>query len=127
MIINVCFGTKDLARGAKFYDAIAGELGLVRYMNTDKAIGWRNPAVGIGLAITLPFDGKPATVGNGVMATIAAKDRDQVDKVYALALANGGSDEGPPGVRANGFYAAYFRDPDGNKLNAVVMPPQNGS
>jgi catechol 2,3-dioxygenase-like lactoylglutathione lyase family enzyme len=121
MIVNVCFGTTDLARGAKFYGAIAAELGLERYMDTGKAIGWRNPAVGIGLAITLPFNGEPATVGNGVMATIAAANRDQVDKVYALALANGGRDEGPPGVRANGFYAAYFRDPDGNKLNAVAM------
>ena len=121
MIVNVCFGTTDLARGAKFYDAIAAELGLERYMDTGRAIGWRNPAVGIGLAITLPFDGKPASVGNGVMATIGAKDRDQVDRVYAVALANGGSDEGAPGVRANGFYAAYFRDPDGNKLNAFAM------
>ena len=55
------------------------------------------------------------------MATIGAASREQVDKVYALALASGGSDEGPPGVRANGFYAAYFRDPDGNKLNAVAL------
>jgi catechol 2,3-dioxygenase-like lactoylglutathione lyase family enzyme len=121
MIVNVCFGTRDLARGAKFYDAIAAELGLERYMDTGKAIGWRNPAVGIGLAITLPFNGEPASVGNGTMATIGAASRDQVDRIHALALANGGSDEGAPGVRANGFYAAYFRDPDGNKLNAFAM------
>jgi predicted lactoylglutathione lyase len=55
------------------------------------------------------------------MATIGAASRDQVDRIHALALANGGSDEGAPGVRANGFYAAYFRDPDGNKLNAFAM------
>lgn len=122
MIVNICFGTRDLAAGAKFYDAIAAEIGLIRYMETGKAIGWRNPAMGIGLAITTPFDGNPATVGNGVMATIGVKDADQVDRVYALAIANGGSDEGPPGLRANGFYAAYFRDPDGNKLNVVAMP-----
>lgn len=121
MIINVCFGTKDLARGAAFYDTIAAELGLVRYMETEKAIGWRNPALGIGLAITLPFDGNAATVGNGVMASIGVKDSAQVDKVHALALANGGTDEGVPGLRPNGFYAAYFRDPDGNKLNAVAL------
>jgi predicted lactoylglutathione lyase len=121
MIINLSLGTKDLAKGAKFYDAIAAEMGLQRYLETEKAIGWRNPTIGIGLAITLPFDGNPATVGNGTMATIAVKDRAQVDKIYALALANGGSDEGPPGQRANGFYAAYFRDPDGNKLNAIAM------
>lgn len=121
MIINLCFGTKDLAKGAAFYDAIAAELGLVRYMETEKAIGWRNPAMGIGLAITLPFDGKPATVGNGTMASIGAANAAQVDKIHALALAHGGSDEGAPGLRPNGFYAAYFRDPDGNKLNAVAL------
>ena len=121
MIINISYGTKDLVKGAAFYDVIATEIGLVRYLQTEKAVGWRNPAMGIGLAITLPFDGNPATVGNGVMASIGAKDSDQVDKIYALALANGGSDEGPPGLRANGYYAAYFRDPDGNKLNAVAL------
>jgi catechol 2,3-dioxygenase-like lactoylglutathione lyase family enzyme len=121
MIVNICIGTRDLVRGAKFYDAVAAELGLVRYIQTDTAIGWRNPGVGIGLAITLPFDGNAATVGNGTMATIGSKDRDQVDRVYALALANGGSDEGPPGPRPNGSYAAYFRDPDGNKLNTYAM------
>jgi catechol 2,3-dioxygenase-like lactoylglutathione lyase family enzyme len=103
MIINVCMGTNDLARGAAFYDALAAELGLVRYMETDKAIGWLNPAAGIGLAITMPFDGQPANVGNGTMASIAA------------------TSEGAPGVRGNGYYCAYFRDPDGNKLNCVAM------
>ena len=121
MIVNVCFGTRDLVRGTKFYDALAAELGLVRYLETEKAIGWRHPSIGIGLAITLPFDGNAATVGNGTMASIGATDRDQVDKIYALALANGGSDEGPPGVRPAGFYAAYFRDPDGNKLNTFAL------
>ena len=122
MIVHMCVGTKDLARGAKFYDALAAELGASRMMETEKAIGWRNPETGIGIAITLPFDGKAATVGNGVMATIGAKDREQVDRLHAIALANGGSDEGPPGIRDNGFYAAYFRDPDGNKLNTFAMP-----
>jgi catechol 2,3-dioxygenase-like lactoylglutathione lyase family enzyme len=121
MIINICFGTNDLVRGTKFYDAIAAELGLTRYMETEQAIGWRHPDMGIGFAITRPFDGEAATVGNGVMATIGAKDRDQVNRVHALALASGGSDEGAPGVRANGFYVAYFRDPDGNKINICAM------
>jgi predicted lactoylglutathione lyase len=121
MIINLCFGTRDLAKGAAFYDAIAAEIGLTRYMETEKAIGWRNPAMGIGLAITLPFDGNQATVGNGTMASIGARDATQVDKIHSIALANGGSDEGAPGLRPNGFYAAYFRDPDGNKLNAVAL------
>ena len=72
--------------------------------------------------LTAPFDGNPATVGNGVMVALEARDRDQVDRIHALALANGGSDEGVPGPRGDqGFYAGYFRDPDGNKLNAFVM------
>ena len=68
-----------------------------------------------------PFDGSPASVGNGVMVALAAKDKDQVHRLYDLALANGGVDEGAPGPRGEGFYAGYFRDPDGNKLNAFVM------
>ena len=73
------------------------------------------------MAATLPFDGQPATVGNGVMVALEARDRAQVDRLHAIALAHGGSDEGAPGARGEGFYAGYFRDPDGNKLNAFVM------
>ena len=121
MIINVCFGTRDLERAGRFYDALAAELGCGRTNETEKAIFWANPGVGIGFAITLPYDGNPATFGNGVMATIGDKDRDQVDRLHAAAMANGGSDEGPPGERPNGFYCAYWRDPDGNKMNAVAL------
>lgn len=121
MIVNVCMGTNDLARGRRFYEAIAAELGLVVYLQTDKAVGWHKPGLGIGLAITLPFDGNAATVGNGTMATIASADHAQVDRLHAIALANGGSDEGAPGLRPHGAYAAYFRDPDGNKLNTYAM------
>src|SRR6476660_113274 len=64
---------------------------------------------------------KPMTVGNGVMAALRAKDKAQVDRVYKLVLSLGGKCEGPPGQRSEKFYAAYFRDPDGNKLNAYVM------
>ena len=75
-----------------------------------------------GIAATKPFDGQPATVGNGTMVALQAKDRAQVDRIYEIALANGGSDEGAPGPRGeDGFYAGYFRDPDGNKLNAFTM------
>ena len=74
------------------------------------------------MAATLPFDGQPATIGNGSMVALQAKDADQVRRLYEIALANGGVDEGAPGPRGDdGFYAAYFRDPDGNKLNAFTM------
>jgi len=120
MIGYVTLGTNDLARAARFYDAIAAELGTGRMMENDRFIGWGTPGGGAGIGLTLPFDGKPASVGNGVMVALEAKDRDQVARLYQLALSHGGSDEGAPGPRS-GFYAAYFRDPDGNKLNAFLM------
>ncbi len=121
MVGYITFGTKDLARGAKFYDAIAKELGVGRMMETERFIAWGKPGGGAGLGLTLPFDGKAASVGNGVMAGLEAKDKAHVDRIYKLALSLGGTDEGPPGPRGEGFYAGYFRDPDGNKLNAFVM------
>jgi predicted lactoylglutathione lyase len=122
MIGYVTLGTADLPRAAKFYDAIAAELGTGRMMEFDTFIAWGTPDGPAGIAATLPFDGRPATVGNGTMVALQAKDRNQVHKLYEIALAHGGSDEGAPGPRGeDGFYAAYFRDPDGNKLNAFTM------
>jgi len=121
MLGYVTLGTNDLARAAKFYDAIAAELGVGRMMENEQFIAWGLPGGGAGIGLTKPFDGKPATVGNGVMAAFAAKDRAQVDRLYSLAMSLGARDEGAPGDRGGGFYAAYFRDPDGNKLNAFVM------
>ena len=121
MIGYVTVGTNDIARAAKFYDAIAAELDTARMMDFDGFIAWGKPGGAAGIAATKPFDGGTATVGNGVMVAFEAKDRDQVQRLYDIALANGGTDEGPPGPRGDGFYAAYFRDPDGNKLNAFLM------
>ena len=121
MIGYMTFGTNDLARAATFYDAIAAELGTGRMMENENFIAWGNPGGAAGIGLTKPHDGKPATVGNGVMAALAAKDRAQVDRLHQLALTLGAVDEGAPGDRGGGFYAAYFRDPDGNKLNVFVM------
>ena len=121
MIGYVTLGTKDLAKAAEFYDAIAGELDTPRMMEFDGFIAWGKPGGGAGIGLTRPFDGNVATVGNGVMVALEAKDKEQVHRLYDLALANGGTCEGPPGPRGDGFYAGYFRDPDGNKLNAFVM------
>lgn len=96
-------------------------------MDFDAFIAWGAFDGPAGIAATKPFDGQEATVGNGTMVAFQAKDREQVQRLYDIALANGGSDEGAPGPRGepdeNGmvFYAAYFRDPDGNKLNAFLM------
>jgi len=122
MIGYATVGTNDLVRAAKFYDAIAAEMGTGRMMEFDSFIAWGTPGAGAGIAATKPFDGQPATVGNGVMVAFEARDKEQVDRLYAIALAHGGTDEGAPGPRGDsGFYAGYFRDPDGNKLNAFVM------
>ena len=122
MIGYVTVGTNDLPRAAKFYDAIAAEMGTGRMMEFDSFIAWGTPGGGAGIAATAPFDGQPATVGNGVMVALEAVDQAQVGRLHAIALAQGGSDEGAPGPRGEGgFYAGYFRDPDGNKLAAFVM------
>lgn len=121
MIGYVTLGTNDLERGAKFYDAIAAEMGVGRMMEWENAIAWGAPGGSAGIGLTKPFDGNAASVGNGVMVALEAKDKDQVDRIHAIALANGGTCEGPPGPRGDTFYAAYFRDLDGNKLNAFAM------
>lgn len=127
MIGYVTLGTNDLQRAAKFYDAIAAELGTGRMMEFGDFIAWGTPGGSAGIGLTKPFDGNPATVGNGVMVAFEARDKNQVHRLYDIALANGGTDEGPPGLRGEadadgkGFYAAYFRDPDGNKGNAFIM------
>lgn len=121
MIGYVTLGTNDLARGAIFYDAIAAEMGVGRMMDFETFIAWGVSGGAAGVALTKPFDGNAASVGNGVMVALEAKDKEQVQRLYDIALAHGGSDEGAPGPRGDSFYAAYFRDPDGNKLNAFIM------
>ena len=121
MIGYVTLGTRDLDRGATFYDAIAAELGTSRMMEWPGAIAWGTPGGAAGICLMKPFDEQPATVGNGVMVALEASSRDQVHRLHEIALAHGGSSEGLPGPRGDTFYAAYFRDPDGNKLSGFVM------
>lgn len=121
MIGYVTLGTNDLQRAAAFYDAIAAEMGTKRMMENESFIAWGEPGGGAGIGLTKPFNGDAATVGNGVMVALQCKDAAHVDRVYALARSLGGADEGAPGDRGGGFYAGYFRDPDGNKLNAFTM------
>lgn len=120
MIGYVTLGTNDIGRAAGFYDALSAELGGARFMEFDGFIAWSN-GQGPGVAVIKPYNGDAASVGNGVMVALAAKDKGQVDRLHALALEKGGTCEGPPGPRSDTFYAAYFRDLDGNKLNAFVM------
>lgn len=121
MIGYVTVGTRDLEKAAKFYDAIATEMGTPRMFSMPTMIAWGVPEGGAGICACLPQDGNAMSVGNGVMVALQAKDKEQVHRLYDLALSLGGTDEGPPGPRGDTFYAGYFRDPDGNKLNAFVM------
>lgn len=122
MIGYVTIGTNDLERGAKFYDELLAEIGAKRFMEEERFIAWAVAPGEPGLAITKPFDGNAATVGNGVMVALAVETPKQVDALYAKAIELGATDEGPSGPRGEGgFYAGYFRDLDGNKLNFFCM------
>jgi predicted lactoylglutathione lyase len=118
MIGYVTLGTNDLARASQFYDALLKEIGASRFMEMDNFIAWSIAPEQPGLSVTKPFDGEPATVGNGVMVALAMRSQDQVNAFYERAIELGATSEGAPGPRMEGFYAGYFRDLDGNKLNA---------
>ncbi len=121
MIGYTTVGTNDLARAAGFYDQLLGVLGATRAMEMETFIAWSVGGAPPMVSVIKPFDGKPATVGNGVMVALAASSKAQVDAIHKKALELGGKDEGAPGPRGPGFYAGYFRDLDGNKLNAFFM------
>jgi predicted lactoylglutathione lyase len=121
MIGYTTVGTNDLKRAAGFYDALLAELGAKRAMEMETFIAWATAPNTPMVAIIKPFDKQPATVGNGVMVALLASSKEQVDKIHAKALTLGGKDEGAPGPRGPGFYAGYFRDLDGNKLNAFFI------
>jgi predicted lactoylglutathione lyase len=120
MIGYAMVGSNDLEKSKAFYDVVLATLGGKRAMSSDRMQGYAS-AAGAMLAVCTPHDGKAATAGNGTMIALAAPTREAVDQAHAAALANGGSCEGPPGLRGETFYGAYFRDLDGNKLCAFKM------
>jgi catechol 2,3-dioxygenase-like lactoylglutathione lyase family enzyme len=128
MIGYTMLGTNDLSRARAFYDPLAAAFGakVVDAYTNEKRVWYASGAGAPLLAVTLPHDGKPANAGNGTMVALAAANRAVVDRVHATALSQGGMDEGAPGVRGddpNGFYGAYFRDPDGNKFCVYKIGP----
>ena len=121
MFLYITIGCNDLARAKRFYDAALQPLNYVLRGQDDTEIGYGpQDAPRTPFWVTLPFDAKPATIGNGSMPAFNAPTRAAVDAFYRAALDNGGSDEGAPGLRLRAkFYACYVREPDGNKLSAV--------
>ena len=113
---HVTVGTNDLAKARSFYDTILGKLGLKRITDLgDNGSIWGDNAP--SFFVLKPANGQPASIGNGVTVSFEAPSRAAIDAFHAAALAAGGKDEGKPGPRGGNFYAAYFRDLDGNKLN----------
>ncbi|RLE17158.1 MAG: VOC family protein [Acidobacteria bacterium] len=122
MIGYVTMGTNDLEKAAGFYDQLLGVIGAGRFMETETFIAWAVTPGKPAVSVTKPFDGNAATVGNGMMVALAVDSQEKVNALHAKALELGGTDEGAPGPRGDsGFYAGYFRDLDGNKLNAFFM------
>ncbi len=126
MIGYVTLGTNDLPRATTYYDALFGSIGVGRFMEVDNYfVAWSPAPDAPAVSVTIPFNKEPATVGNGVMVALFMESPEKVDAFYNKALELGGTDEGKPGFRpedANkGYYGAYFRDLDGNKLNAFCM------
>jgi catechol 2,3-dioxygenase-like lactoylglutathione lyase family enzyme len=108
-------GTNDLERARAFYDAVLKPLGGRRTLSYERSQYYGSDG-GAMLGVVLPFDREPASVGNGTMVALACASQEEIDRTHAAAMAAGGTCEGPPGERGDGFYGAYFRDLDGNKL-----------
>jgi len=121
MIGYVTLGTNRFQEAAKFYDELLALIGANRAMEGDSFIAWSTNPRSPALSIIKPYNKEPATFGNGTMIAIAMDAPEKVDAFHAKALELGGTDEGAPGKRAGNFYAGYFRDLDGNKLNAFCM------
>lgn len=120
MIGYVTLGTNDLPRAAAFYDALLLEMGAKRMMEGDSFVAWSVRPDLPGLGVTLPYDKKAASVGNGVMVALVVDSKEKVNSLHRKALELGATDEGAPGERSPEFYAGYFRDLDGNKLNVFL-------
>jgi catechol 2,3-dioxygenase-like lactoylglutathione lyase family enzyme len=123
MFSHVMVGTRDLNRASAFYDTVLAPLGIERVASKyENWAAWHRPGESAKFWVGRPFNGQPASCGNGSMTAFSAPSRAAVDAAYAAAIKAGASDEGPPGPRkhyAPDYYGAYVRDLDGNKLHFV--------
>ena len=120
MIGYATVGTNDLQRAMAFYDALFGSVGISRLLELPHLAGWGVSWSKPMFGVVKPFDGRPASPGNGAMIAMGQRTREKVRRLHSKAIEMGGTDEGEPGVRgadgSQAFYAAYVRDLDGNKL-----------
>ena len=128
MIGYVTLGAKDMEASLAFYDKVLATLGWSRFARHGDFAGYGpgGDSAGQTVWVCKPFDGQPASAGNGTMLAFDGPTRDHVDALHAAAISAGGSDEGPPGLRDQygpNWYAAYLRDPAGNKLAVVCTKP----
>ena len=125
MIGYITLGVTNFDKAAAFYDDLLGSIGASRTIEMERVIGWATSPGSPQLCIIKPFDGQPATAGNGTMVSFAKENPDQVKAFYDKAISLGATDEGAPGFRPpeaeKGFYGAYFRDPEGHKIAAFCM------
>ncbi len=121
MIGYATLGSNDLEKGAKFYDDFLGAFGGKRAISMDRIIFWTDEKGGAMLSLCVPYDEKQAAPGNGTMVALQAKSKEEVDQMYAKAIALGATCEGEPGARTDFFYGAYFRDFDNNKVCCFIM------
>lgn len=122
MIGYVTLGTNDFPRALGFYDQLLSIIDAKRAFDNGRLVMWASPKPGRPrLGVIKPHNGEAATPGNGTMVALSVDAPAVVDQLHAKALALGGVDEGKPGPRGGGFYGAYFRDLDGNKLCVFTM------
>ncbi|MDH7640415.1 VOC family protein [Sphingomonas oryzagri] len=127
MLSHTTIGIPDVQAARRFYDPLLDQLGLALKFSEEQWAGWKSPDADRPLfIIARPFDGAAPTRGNGQMIAFLATSRLQVDACHDLAMRNGGTDEGRPGLRPDyheQYYGAYFRDPFGNKLCVCCHNP----
>ena len=118
MINYITIGTNDLDRARVFYDAIFAEFGVPRLHDDEEGrFSFYSNGEGAGIMLTRPYDGQPATVGNGSMLALEGQSEERVQALYDKAIELGATCDGAPGIRGDGIsFGAYVRDLDGNKL-----------
>ncbi len=120
MIGYATVGTNDLPKAVAYYDSLFASINAKRVFSSEKGVVWSLSRISAGFGVFVPFNGQPATVGNGAMVALAMLSREQVDTFFNKAIELGGLDEGQRDHNDR-FYVNYFRDPEGNKIGVYYM------